>query len=107
MLKRFFELLGLVTMGFGVYFVTSNQKQNQACNNMAAHFHGLGVSAECQRVVWIYFGGFLVLALGLIVVIFGLLSTRRSVKRRLRNRNPSLASQYYPVDHAAIRGPTP
>jgi hypothetical protein len=107
MLKRFFELLGLVTMGFGVYFVKSNQKQNQTCNDLAAHFRGIGVSPACERVVWIYFGGFLLLALGLIVVIFGLLSTRRSVKRRLKNRNPSLASQYHPVDHVTGRGPTP
>ena len=106
MLKRFFELLGLVTMGFGVYFVTTEQKQNQACNNLAGHFRGIGVSASCQRAVWIYFGGFLLLALGLLVVIFGLLATRRSAKRRVKNRNPSLASQYHPVDHAG-RGPTP
>jgi hypothetical protein len=99
MLKRFFELLGLVTMGFGVYFVESEQKQNAACNVTQSHFRGLGVSATCEKVLWTYFGGFLLLALGLIVVIFGLLSTRRAVKRRSKIRNPSLASQYHVFDH--------
>jgi K+-transporting ATPase A subunit len=105
MLKRFFELLGLVTMGVGVYIIESNQKQNQACNVLQAHYRALGVSATCQHVVWTYFGGFLLLALGVIVVLFGLLSTRRAIKRRSKNRNPSLASQFRPVDHAG-RGPT-
>ncbi len=100
MLKRFFELFGLITMGVGVYFVESKQKQNHLCNLLERHFHGLGESATCAHVVWTYFGGFLLVALGLIVVMFGLLSTRRAAKRRLKNRNPSLASQYYPVDQA-------
>ncbi len=106
MLKRFFELLGLVTMGFGVYFVKSEQKQNQVCNMQEGHYRGLGVSAACERVVWTYFGGFLLLALGLTVVIFGLLATRRAAKRRTKNRNPSLASQYHPVESANGRSPT-
>lgn len=107
MLKRFFELLGLLTMGFGVYFVKTNQQQNHACNVQEGHFHGLGVSASCERVVWTYFGGFLLLALGLTVVIFGLLSTRRAAKRRSKNRNPSRASQYHGVEHVKGRSPTP
>ncbi|MEO9180850.1 MAG: hypothetical protein ABI298_04275 [Acidimicrobiales bacterium] len=107
MLKRFFEFIGLVTMGFGVYLVKSEQKQNHACNMQQGHYRGLGVSATCERVVWTYFGGFLLLALGLIVVIFGLLSSRRAVKRQSKNRNPSLASQYHAVDHMTGRGPTP
>jgi hypothetical protein len=107
MLKRFFELLGLVTMGAGVYFVESEKTQNAVCNVSQSHFRGLGVSATCEKVLWTYFGGFLLLALGLIVVIFGLLSTRRAAKRRTKNRNPSLASQYHPVEHATGRGPTP
>lgn len=106
MLKRFFELLGLVTMGFGVYFIGSEQKQNHACNVQESHFHGLGVSTTCQQAVWTYFGGFLLLALGLTVVIFGLLATRRAAKRRSKNRNPSLASQYHAVEHVTGRGPT-
>jgi hypothetical protein len=74
---------------------------------MQLHYRGLGVSPTCERVVWTYFGGFLLLALGLIVVIFGLLSTRRAVKRRSKIRNPSLASQYRAVDRPSERGPTP
>jgi hypothetical protein len=35
------------------------------------------MSAECSRIVYSYFSGFVLLALGAMVVIFGLLSTSK------------------------------
>jgi hypothetical protein len=99
MVKRFFEFLGLVAMGVGVYFVVTEQSQNAACNAYEGKALGFGMSAQCQHVVYAYFGGFVLLAAGAMVVIFGLLSTRKaSNKRRAAARNPSLASQYHALD---------
>jgi hypothetical protein len=105
MLKRLFELLGLATMGFGLYFVVSEQGQNNACNANEGRFAGLGMSATCQHVVYAYFGGFVLLAVGAMVVIFGLLATRKAAKRRLTSRGSSLASQYHWTDPKTGRTP--
>ncbi|MGD0851963.1 MAG: hypothetical protein ABSA07_01230 [Acidimicrobiales bacterium] len=98
MVKRFFELLGVVAMGAGLYFVISEQSKNNACNVAEGKFVGLGMSAECQHVVYAYFGGFVLLAAGALVVLFGLLATRKAAKKRLSARKTSLASQYQWVD---------
>jgi hypothetical protein len=98
MVKRFFELLGVVTMGVGLYFVISEQSKNDACNATAGRFDGLGMSAGCQHVIYAYFGGFVLMAAGALVVVFGLLATRKAAKKRVSARNPSLASQYHMVD---------
>jgi|SRR5271170_3633522 len=107
MVKRFFELIGLATMGVGLYFIISEQSKNNACNATEGKFVGLGMSAECQHVVYAYFGGFVLLAAGTIVVVFGLLATRKAAKRRLKQGKPSLASQYHWVDPHSEATPQP
>ncbi len=104
MVKRFFELLGLVTMGIGGWLVTSNQSKNHACDAIEGRFRGLGMSPQCSHVVYTYFSGFVLLALGAMVVIFGLLSTRKSKKRRLRSK-PSKASTYVWKNPVTGEGP--
>jgi hypothetical protein len=103
MLKRFFELLGLITMGVGLGLVIANERKNTTCNALQ-HYRALGMSAECSRIVYSYFSGFVLLALGVMVVIFGLLSTRKSKKRRLRSK-PSVASTYVWKNPATGKGP--
>jgi hypothetical protein len=105
MLKRLFELIGLATMGVGIYFVVSEQSKNNTCNTTEGKVVGLGMSASCQHVVYAYFGGFVLLAAGTIVTVFGLLATRKAAKRHLAGRNPSLASQYQWVDPKTGRTP--
>jgi hypothetical protein len=104
MLKRLFELLGLATMGVGLYFVFSEQSKNNACNATEGKFVGAGMSASCQHVVDAYFGGFVLLAVGILVVLFGLLATRKAAKRRLATKH-SLASQYHWDDPKTGRTP--
>jgi hypothetical protein len=93
MLKRFFELLGLVTMGVGLWLVIVNEHKNTLCNATENTLRGSVMTTECSHVVYSYFSGFVLLALGVMVVIFGLLSTRKSKKRRSRAK-PSAASTY-------------
>jgi hypothetical protein len=104
-LKRIFELFGLATMGVGVYFVVSEHSKDNACNPSEGKLVGLGMSAQCQHVVYAYFGGFVLLAAGALVVVFGLLATRKAAKRRRSTRKPSLASQYQLVDPKTGRTP--
>jgi hypothetical protein len=104
MVKRFFELLGLVTMGVGLWLVVANEGKNSACS-ANQQYRALGMSAECSRIVYSYFSGFVLLALGVMVVIFGLLSTRKAKKRRSRNKR-SVASTYVWKDPVTGRGPT-
>jgi hypothetical protein len=103
MLKRFIELLGLVTMGVGLWLVISNEQKNNACNALQ-HYNANTITTECSRIVYSYFSGFVLLALGVMVVIFGLLSTRKSKKKPLKNR-PSVASTYVWKDPATGKGP--
>ena len=104
MVKRFFELLGLVTMGVGVWLVVSNQSKNNACNAIEGRYRGLGMSPECSHIVYTYFCGFVLLALGAMVAIFGLLSTRKSKKRRPKS-SPSKASTYVWKSPVTDKGP--
>jgi hypothetical protein len=97
MLKRFFELFGLVTMGVGVYFIFVEHSKVSVCNATEGKFVGFGVSPACQHVVYAYFGGFILLAAGVLVVVFGLLATRKG-KKRFSAKKPSLASQYQWTD---------
>jgi len=98
MVKRVFELFGLATMGVGVYFIVFEHSKSNACNANAGKFIGLGMSAACQHIVYAYFGGFILLATGVLVVVFGLLASHRASKRRSTTKNPSLASQYHMVN---------
>jgi hypothetical protein len=98
MLKRVFELLGLATMGLGVYFVVAEHTKVSVCNATAGKYVGFGVSPACQRVVYAYFGGFVLLAVGAMVVVFGLLATRKGAKKRYAAKKPTLASQYQWTD---------
>src|ERR1700689_5960162 len=105
MLKRIFELFGLVTMGVGVYFIVFEHGKQSACNATEGKYIGFGMSPQCQHVVYAYFGGFILLAAGALVVVFGLLATRRASNNRHASKNPSLASQYHYVDPKNARPP--
>jgi hypothetical protein len=104
MVKRFFELLGLITMGVGLWLVIANEGKNTTCN-ADQQYRALGMSTECSHIVYSYFSGFVLLALGVMVVIFGLLATRKSKKRRPR-RKQSIASTYVWKNPATGKGPT-
>jgi|SRR5665213_283520 len=107
MLKRVFELFGFVTMGAGVYFVFAEHSKVSVCNAVEGRYVGFGVSTACQHVVYTYFGGFILLAVGALVVVFGLLATRKGAKKRYSARKPSLASQYQWTDPKTGRSAQP
>jgi glycerol uptake facilitator-like aquaporin len=105
MVKRLFELLGLLTIAAGVYFVVIERTKVNVCNATAGKYVGFGVTPACQRVVYAYFGGFILMAVGAMVLVFGILATRKAAKKRLSVKKPSLASQYQLMDPKTGRTP--
>ena len=92
-------------MAAGVYFVASEHSKQSVCNATVGNYVGFGMSPQCQHVVYAYFGGFILLAVGALVVVFGLLATRRASNRRQVSKNPSLASQFHYADPKNARPP--
>ena len=66
-LKRFFELMGLITMGVGLSIISTVHSKNSVRTAGGASLHHIGVSNSCLHIVWSYFGGFVLLTLGLLV----------------------------------------
>lgn len=58
-----------------------------------------------MHIVWSYFGGFVLLAFSPLVVVFGLLASRRPQKRPRSAKNPSMASTSVWTDPKTGRGP--
>ena len=77
MFKRFALLLGLATMGVGLYLIAIERAKDSACNAYQGRPASYGMSRECVHVVWIYFGGIGLIVVGLIVVLIGLASMRK------------------------------
>ena len=91
MFRRIVVLLGLAAIGIGVWLITTEQPKNAACN---ATNHsgagglsgtGIGVGGSCLNIVWSYFGGFVLLAFGVLTVVVALsmmTKTRRNKNAR-------------------------
>lgn len=77
MFKRFALLLGLATMGVGLYLIAIERAKDSACNAYQGRPASYGMSRECVHVVWIYFGGIGLIVVGLIAVLIGLASMRK------------------------------
>ena len=86
MFKRFAVLLGLASMGGGLYVIAIEQAKDTACNAHQGRFASYGMSRECVHVVWIYFGGFGLIIVGLIFVLIGLASMRKHGGNRAARR---------------------
>jgi hypothetical protein len=87
MSRAFFFVVGAALAGVGVWLIVHEQVRNNACN--AAHatlgqIGGVGETAACLNVVWYYFGGFALLAIGFIsmVTAVSMMKRRRPGPRR-------------------------
>jgi hydrogenase/urease accessory protein HupE len=93
MFRSIVALLGLAATGVGIWLITTEQPKNAACN---ASSHGgtgglsgtgIGVGTSCLNIVWSYFGGFVLLAFGVLTVVIALAMMRKT----RRNKNPRRA----------------
>jgi hypothetical protein len=90
MFRRFVVFLGLAATGVGVWLITTEQTKNAACN--ASHHTGgsglsgtgIGVGASCLNIAFSYFGGFVLIAFGVLTVAVAL----SMMGKTRRNKNP-------------------
>jgi hypothetical protein len=83
--RRFVAFLGLATMGVGIWLIAADASKNAECDkNPNVDLTALG--ASCQRIVFSFFGGVALVAVGLLVLLTALALMRRS--RRLAPRQP-------------------
>jgi len=92
MFRSIVAFLGLAATGVGIWLITTEQPKNAACN---ASSHGgtglsgtgIGEGTSCLNIVWSYFGGFVLLAFGVLTVVVALSMMRKT----RRNKNPRRA----------------
>jgi hypothetical protein len=91
MLRGVFGVLGAATTGVGAWMIISEQPKNDACNAShptAAQLSQLGMSQSCTNVVWVYFGGFALLALGVLIVVVAVSMMRKMKRNKSQMRRP-------------------
>ncbi|MGC1420321.1 MAG: hypothetical protein WA786_09440 [Acidimicrobiales bacterium] len=85
-MARFFTaIIGFGLTGFGIWLIASEQTKNTACNAAQANVNGasgIGMSSSCLNVTWAYFGGFAILAVGVLTIVI----TFAMMKRLRKNR---------------------
>ena len=106
MMRYIVVLLGLVTAVVGIWLIVLEQPKNAACN--AAHptlsqLATVGASSTCTNIVWIYFGGFALVAFGALTVVVAAAMMRKTS----RNKAPRRAEPIqYPYKNPYTKGPT-
>src|ERR1017187_578044 len=98
MFRSIVVFLGLAATGIGVWLITTEQPKNAACN---ASSHGgagglsgtgIGVGSSCLNIVWTYFGGFVLLAFGVLTIVVALSMMTKT--RRNKNSRRAEPLQY-------------
>jgi hypothetical protein len=73
-------VVGLCTLATGVWLIAAEHSRTAACNAASGPFSG--AAASCQTVGWMYFGGFVVAGIGLMVLLFASLLRRHELPYR-------------------------
>jgi len=80
-------LIGLATLGTGIWLIASENSRNSLCNASSTHL--LGISSSCQDVAWTYFAGFVIAGIGLVVLMFTRLMKRHELRYHARRESPT------------------
>jgi hypothetical protein len=76
-------IIGLCILATGVWLIAAEHSHTAACNAASGPFSG--AAASCQTVGWMYFGGFVVAGIGLMVLLFASLLKRHEPPYRLHH----------------------
>lgn len=88
-------VLGLASAVYGGWLVHREGALNSYCNAAVAHpVRGFSVPARCLNIVWPYAEGFVFAVLGGLLVLAGLLLTRRSMAGERRYMKDLKAGRY-------------
>ena len=85
MMRFLATIFGLGATGFGIWLISSEQPKNAACNVSNASVNqlsGVGSNSSCLNIAWAYFGGFAMLAVGVLTVVVALTMMTKIRKRR-------------------------
>jgi phage shock protein PspC (stress-responsive transcriptional regulator) len=75
------SLLGLATLGVGIWLIATQGSKNTACN--ASLGKQLGMGPVCSRIVFSYFGGFGLIGAGVILLgIAAILMKRKNMRSK-------------------------
>jgi type III secretory pathway component EscV len=97
MVRSIVAFLGLVTAGVGIWLITIEQPKNAACNAShptISHLTQVGVGSSCLNIVWSYFGGFALLAFGILTVTVAFVMSRKVRKNKGPRRAEPLTYPY-------------
>jgi hypothetical protein len=94
MMRAFAALLGFGATGFGIWLIVGENSKNAACNasqSSTSQLSGVGMSSSCLNIAWIYFGGFAILAVGVLTVViaYSMMSKIRKRRGKYQPRPPS------------------
>lgn len=73
-------IVGLCILATGVWLIAAEHSHTAACNAASGPYSG--AAASCQTVGWMYFGGFVVAGVGLMVLLFASLLKRHELPYR-------------------------
>jgi len=100
-------MLGLVTLGVGIWLITTQGSKNDACNASLGKQAGMGPT--CSHIVFSYFGGFGLIGAGVIMVgISAVVMKRKSMRARrgkiLLDQPPNRGIRVEPPQKAKLTG---
>ena len=77
-------MLGFVTLGVGIWLITTQGSKNDACNASLGKQSGMG--PVCTHIVFSYFGGFALIGAGVIMVAASAVLMKRKSMRARRGK---------------------
>ena len=87
MRRGIIAVLGLASVGLGVWLIVTEHSRNAACNSRLGFLPGL--SSNCQSVSWYYLGGFALVGLGVVTVVLSMMLNRRERRHRRTRTGPT------------------
>lgn len=75
-------------MGFGAWLIATDGSKNAACNGNSHQITGVG--SYCQTVAFWYFGAFVLVGIGLLIVGFSFLLRKRESRSHRRKKPPEI-----------------
>jgi hypothetical protein len=73
-------IVGLCILATGIWLIAEEHSRTATCNAASGPYSG--AAASCQTVGWMYFGGFVVAGIGLMVLLFATLLKRHELPYR-------------------------
>lgn len=97
-------MVGLCILATGIWLIAAEHSRTAVCNATSGPFSGAAPS--CQTVGWMFFGGFVVAGVGLMVLLFASLLKRHELPyRRQHEAVTELSLRMHARDTAADLDP--